>query len=99
MQYDVLNIIYHVRVRAVITSQQIRAARALLHLSQSELAGLAKLSLPTIQRMEASRKPLSDARRSARLLVRALANAGVEILNEPEVVCPQGQGRGVRLIR
>lgn len=38
----------------MITSQQMRAARALLGLDQRQLAELAGLSLPTIQRMESS---------------------------------------------
>lgn len=38
----------------MITSQQMRAARALLGIDQKRLAGLAGLSLPTIQRMETS---------------------------------------------
>ena len=38
----------------MITSQQLRAARALLGLDQRRLAELAGVSLPTIQRMEAS---------------------------------------------
>ena len=38
----------------MITSMQMRAARALLGIDQRELAELAELSVPTIQRMEAS---------------------------------------------
>ena len=38
----------------MITSQQMRAARALLGIDQRQLAELAGLSAPTIQRMEAS---------------------------------------------
>ena len=38
----------------MIISQQMRAARALLGLDQRQLAKLASLSLPTIQRMESS---------------------------------------------
>ena len=38
----------------MITAAQLRAARALVSLDQRALAGLAGLSLPTIQRMEAS---------------------------------------------
>ena len=38
----------------MITSQQMRAARALLSIDQRQLAALAGVSLPTIQRMEAS---------------------------------------------
>ena len=38
----------------MITASQLRAARALLGIDQKTLAGRARLSLPTIQRMEAS---------------------------------------------
>ena len=38
----------------MITAAQMRAARALLGIDQRALAGLSGLSLPTIQRMEAS---------------------------------------------
>ena len=39
---------------AMITASQMRAARALLGIDQQALADLAGVSLPTIQRMEAS---------------------------------------------
>jgi transcriptional regulator with XRE-family HTH domain len=39
---------------AMITAGQLRAARAMLGLDQRKLAELCGLSLPTIQRMEAS---------------------------------------------
>ena len=38
----------------MITAAQMRAARALLGIDQRELAELADISVPTIQRMEAS---------------------------------------------
>jgi DNA-binding XRE family transcriptional regulator len=38
----------------MITAAQLRAARAMLHMDQRKLAKLSDLSLPTIQRMEAS---------------------------------------------
>ncbi len=38
----------------MITAQQLKAARALLGMDQRDLAQVADLSLPTIQRMEAS---------------------------------------------
>ncbi|TMJ23252.1 MAG: transcriptional regulator, partial [Alphaproteobacteria bacterium] len=38
----------------MISSGQLRASRALLGIDQRTLAGLSGLSLPTIQRMEAS---------------------------------------------
>jgi hypothetical protein len=38
----------------MITANQLRAARALLNIDQRQMAELAYLSVPTIQRMEAS---------------------------------------------
>ena len=38
----------------MITANQLRAARALLNIDQRQMAELAELSVPTIQRMEAS---------------------------------------------
>lgn len=41
-------------VQTIITAGQLRASRALLGIDQRKLAEMAGLSLPTIQRMEAS---------------------------------------------
>ena len=38
----------------MITANQLRAARALLNIDQRQMAELSDLSVPTIQRMEAS---------------------------------------------
>ena len=50
-------------VETKITAAQLRAARALLGIDQQTLADLSGVSLPTIQRMEASQ---GNVRRSAR---------------------------------
>jgi transcriptional regulator with XRE-family HTH domain len=80
----------------VITSSQLRAARALLGIDQRQLAELSGLSVPTIQRMEASS---SGAIRgnvdSLMKLVAALDAAGIELIGEGAVSA--GGGRGVRL--
>jgi transcriptional regulator with XRE-family HTH domain len=80
----------------VITSSQLRAARALLGIDQRQLAELSGLSVPTIQRMEASG---SGAIRgnvdSLMKLVAALEAAGIELIGEGAVSA--GGGRGVRL--
>ena len=49
-----ISIWWILREASVITSFQMRAARALLGIDQKTLAELAGVSLPTIQRMEAS---------------------------------------------
>lgn len=79
----------------MLSAQQLRAARALLGLDQRELAGLAGLSVPTIQRMEASDGVIRGNVDSLMKLVAALDAAGVELIGEGSV-SPVG-GRGVRL--
>lgn len=79
----------------MITSQQMRAARALLGLDQRQLAELAGLSLPTIQRMESSDGQVRGIVDTLVKVITALENAGIELLGEnaPSI----GVGRGVRL--
>ena len=79
----------------MITSNQLRAARALLNIDQRQTAGLADLSVPTIQRMEASDGVVRGNVDSLMKLVSALENAGIELIN-PGVPSVTG-GRGVRL--
>jgi transcriptional regulator with XRE-family HTH domain len=79
----------------MITASQLRAARALLGIDQQTLAGLADVSLPTIQRMEASQG--SNVRGVVDTLtkvVQALDRAGIELIGEN--ASSQGKGRGVR---
>jgi len=79
----------------MITSQQMRAARALLGIDQRQLAELAGLSLPTIQRMEASDGQVRGVVDTLVKVISALEQAGIELIGEhaPSV----GVGRGVRL--
>ena len=79
----------------MITSQQMRAARALLGIDQRQLAALAGLSLPTIQRMEASDGNVRGVVESLTRVVEALDAAGVALIGEG-AASPTG-GRGVRL--
>ena len=79
----------------MITSQQMRAARALLGIDQKTLARLAGLSLPTIQRMEASDGTVRGMVDSLTRVVEALEAAGVELIGEG--ASSPGGGRGVRL--
>ena len=73
-----------------IVIEQLRAARALLGWSQTELAERAGMSLPTVKRVETERGPrVSEATRHA--LQRALELGGVEFIDE------NGGGPGVRL--
>lgn len=79
----------------MITANQLRAARALLNMDQRQTAELAGLSVPTIQRMEASDGVIRGNVDSLMKLVSALENAGIELIN-PGGTSSAG-GRGVRL--
>jgi len=79
----------------MITSAQLRAARALIGLDQRQLAEPSGLSLPTIQRMEASDDMIRGNVDSLMKLASALDAAGVELINDN--VPSTGGGRGVRL--
>jgi transcriptional regulator with XRE-family HTH domain len=79
----------------VITSRQLRAARALAGLDQRALAKAARLSLPTIQRMEASDGVVRGNVESLMKLIKALERLGIELINEGAV--SQDGGRGIRL--
>ena len=73
----------------MITAGQVRAARALLGIEQKTLAEMAGVSLPTIQRMEASGGTVRGNIDTLTKVVEALDGAGIELLNVG--------GRGVRL--
>ena len=79
----------------MITAAQLRAARALLGLDQRKLAELSGLSVPTIQRMEASEGVIRGSVDSLMKLVGALDAARIELIGEGSV--SQKGGRGVRL--
>jgi len=79
----------------MITSAQIKAARALLRWDQARLAKEAGLSLPTIQRMEASGGTVRSNVDSLVKVVEALDRAGIELIGEEAQ--STGRGRGVRL--
>ncbi len=79
----------------MITAGQMRAARALLGLDQRRLAELSGLSLPTIQRMEASEGVIRGNVDSLMKLVGALDQAGVALIGDSAT--SPGGGRGVRL--
>jgi predicted transcriptional regulator len=79
----------------MITSRQMKAARALLGMDQRALAAAAGVSVPTIRRMEAS---AANVRANVDTLVKvvaALEKAGVELIGEGTT--SSHGGRGVRL--
>jgi transcriptional regulator with XRE-family HTH domain len=79
----------------MITAAQMRAARALLGIDQRELAKRCGLSLPTIQRMEASDGVVRGNVDSLMKLFDALSTAGIELIGDGAP--SSGAGRGVRL--
>jgi transcriptional regulator with XRE-family HTH domain len=81
----------------MITAAQLRASRALLGMDQRKLAELSGLSLPTIQRMEASDGVIRGNVDSLMKLVSALDTAGIELI--PDNATSATGGRGVRLKR
>ena len=79
----------------MITAAQLRAARALLGIDQRDLSELCGLSVPTIQRMEASDGVIRGNVDSLMKLTAALDKAGLELIGEG--AASAGGGRGVRL--
>jgi hypothetical protein len=66
---------------AKITSELIRAARALLRWEQRQLAEASSVSLATIKRLEAKRGILVAHASTVAALVHALENEGIEFTN------------------
>ncbi len=81
----------------MITAGQLKASRALLGIDQRTLAGSAGLSLPTIQRMEASDGVVRGNVDSLMKLVAALDALGIELISDN--TASQSGGRGARLKR
>ncbi len=79
----------------MISAPQLRAARALLGVDQRQLAEISGLSVPTIQRMEASDGVIRGNVDSLMKLIAGLDSAGIELIGED--AASLGVGRGVRL--
>jgi len=79
----------------MISAAQMRAARALLGIDQRQLAELSGVSLPTIQRMEASEGNVRGVIDTLTKVVEAFDRAGVELIGEG--TASREGGRGVRL--
>ncbi|OGT80754.1 MAG: transcriptional regulator [Gammaproteobacteria bacterium RIFCSPLOWO2_02_FULL_61_13] len=79
----------------MLTSGQLKAARALLGWDQRRLAKAAGVSLPTVQRMEASDGTVRANVDTLVKVIDALQSAGIELLAEGATSA--GGGRGVRL--
>ena len=77
----------------MLSSDQIRGARAILRLSQADLAKAASVSLETIKRLEAMHGELKVRLDTLTRIKDALERAGVEFIPE------NGGGAGVRLAK
>jgi transcriptional regulator with XRE-family HTH domain len=75
----------------LITTGQVKAARALLGWSQADLASRSGVSEPTIARLEALKGELGGREGTAGKIRTALETAGVDFIDE------NGGGPGVRL--
>jgi transcriptional regulator with XRE-family HTH domain len=80
---------------SLITAAQMRAARALLGIDQRRLADMSGVSLPTIQRMEASEGTVRGTVDTLMKIIEALDAAGLELIGEGAT--SSTGGRGVRL--
>ena len=77
----------------MITSAQLRAARLLLGIDQRQLAELSGLSVPTIQRMEASEAMVRGNVDSLVKLITAFDAAGIEMIDWRIRNTPNGPAR------
>lgn len=68
----------------MITSAQIRAARALLRITVNDLAEMSEIGIATIKRMEASNGIPPAHARTLDQLSKALEKAGVEFIGAPD---------------
>jgi len=76
---------------SVISTRQVKAARALLGWSQSDLANHSGISEPTVARLEAIEGELGGREGTTEKIRKAIEAAGVEFIDE------NGGGPGVRL--
>jgi len=72
------------------TVEQLRGARAMLGITQAELARRSHVSLPTIKRLEVGKGAIAARAKTRERLERALEAAGIEFIAE------NGGGAGVR---
>lgn len=78
----------------MLSSEQVRAARAILRMEQSQLAELSGVSLPSIKRLETQPGQLAAQERTATAIRTALENAGVTFLDEGDVATGPGVALG-----
>ncbi|MEP9349167.1 helix-turn-helix domain-containing protein [Xanthobacter sp. KR7-225] len=81
---------------STLTGRQIAAARALVGLSQADVATRANISVPTLKRMEASEGPAAGLANNVAAVMRTLEAAGIAFLAEGQAA---DGGPGVRLAK
>lgn len=74
-----------------LSGRQLAAARTLLGKTQAEIASAAKISVPTLKRMEASEGSVSGMTNNVAAVVAALLDLGIIFIDQ------NGNGPGVRL--
>ncbi len=79
------------QLKAPLTSELVRAARALLRWEQRDLEAASSVSLPTIKRLESKPGTMAAHTSTIVALRKAFESAGVEFIDE------NGGGAGVRL--
>jgi hypothetical protein len=79
------------KARFILSSELIRAARALLRWEQRDLEAASSVSLPTIKRLESKPGVMAAHPATVLALRRAFETAGIEFIDE------NGGGPGVRL--
>nr|WP_117196390.1 helix-turn-helix transcriptional regulator [Rhizobium terrae] len=80
----------------MITSEQVRAARALLRWEQKDLAEASGVSLPSLKRLETQPGALSAHSRTVEAIQSAFESAGVIFLGDGETT---SGGAGARLAK
>lgn len=74
-----------------VSTEQVKAARALLKWTQTNLANASGVSHPTVKRLEMAAGPIGGRPETGQAIIFALETAGVEFIPE------NGGGAGVRL--
>ncbi|MBV8848548.1 MAG: hypothetical protein JOZ16_03080 [Methylobacteriaceae bacterium] len=70
-------------VTALVTGNQLKAARALAAVEQLDLAELSKVSIGTLRDMEAQEgEPIGGTAQNVRAVQKALEGRGIEFLND-----------------
>lgn len=78
------------------TGEQVRAARALAGMTAQGLADASGVSYPTVQRIDATKGPISARHDTVQRIVAALEAQGVQFLEGGQVAAGPGVALGVK---